>query len=64
MVTMDGLLENWKKAIISICCPRGQKEESGELQVVQPPLDSWESVETTIPGNYFQVHEGAERDRE
>lgn len=30
-VTDHGILENWKKAITSICCPRRQKEESGEL---------------------------------
>lgn len=57
------LLENWKKIITSICCPRGQEEESGEPQLVQPPLDSWESVET-IPGNSFQVQEGQESDWE
>lgn len=57
-----GLLENWKKAVSPVCCPRGQEEESGELQVVQPCLDSWESVERTNPENYFQAHEGQESD--
>lgn len=49
-----GLLENWKKTTTSICCPGGQEEESWELQAVQPPLDYWESVEATIPGNSCQ----------